>query len=436
MTMLTLPQSLFGRIALLFASLLLVSHILAGAAFLAFSAPMAGSISAALATQIEVTASALATCEVSNRAFLSRTVAAAGGMRIERSTPILDTRFVTANGPMSTLATDIGAVMPPGTLVRVSAAEPSRLAARVAVGPEAYWITLPRVRHPSLETPLLVLFTMIVTLALAGGLIIARRISRPLQGLRDALALVGQGETPPELKPAGPTEILALGTAFNRMTSDLRQLDDDRTLMLLGISHDVRGPLARIRLCAEMMAAESEVGMRNAITRAVGIIDEVLDQFLYFAEGDDHQRHVVVDLATICEEAADVCRQSDARIETQIQERLTVEADAVAFQRVVVNLLENAIKFTDGPVELRACRMGEVIAVSVLDRGPGIAPEEVARLMRPFTRGDLSRTGRPGSGLGLAIVKRIVRLHGGVFVLLPRPGGGLEARVSLTAVRP
>jgi two-component system osmolarity sensor histidine kinase EnvZ len=126
-----------------------------------------------------------------------------------------------------------------------------------------------------------------------------------------------------------------------------------------------------------------------------------------------------------------MCRQSDARIETHIDEGLFVKADAGALQRVIVNLLENAIKFTDGMVELRARKIGDTIEVGVLDRGPGIAPEEAERLMRPFTRGDLSRTGRPGSGLGLAIVKRIVRLHSGVFALAPRAGGGLEARVSL-----
>jgi two-component system osmolarity sensor histidine kinase EnvZ len=99
-------------------------------------------------------------------------------------------------------------------------------------------------------------------------------------------------------------------------------------------------------------------------------------------------------------------------------------------QRLIDNLLGNAARHAGGEITLRVAREGERVVLAVLDRGPGIPPEMVERLKEPFTRLDASRSGSSGAGLGLAIADRIARLHGGTLELLPRAGGGLEARVS------
>jgi len=99
----------------------------------------------------------------------------------------------------------------------------------------------------------------------------------------------------------------------------------------------------------------------------------------------------------------------------------------------VTNLIDNALRHGAPPIEVSTCRQNGALVLDVTDRGPGIPVDQVERLKRPFTRGDPSRSGVAGAGLGLAIVERIARLHGGVLDLLPRPGGGTIARVSLPA---
>jgi two-component system osmolarity sensor histidine kinase EnvZ len=102
-------------------------------------------------------------------------------------------------------------------------------------------------------------------------------------------------------------------------------------------------------------------------------------------------------------------------------------------RRAISNLVDNALRYAGEPVEIHARKLEGAVAIEVLDRGPGIPPEEAERLKRPFTRLDASRSGPGGSGLGLAIVERVARAHGGTLDLLPREGGGLTARLTLKA---
>jgi two-component system osmolarity sensor histidine kinase EnvZ len=102
----------------------------------------------------------------------------------------------------------------------------------------------------------------------------------------------------------------------------------------------------------------------------------------------------------------------------------------MAVRRLVTNLVDNAFRYGERDVQLRAVPAGRAVVVEVLDRGPGIPVDEVERLKQPFTRLETARSGKGGSGLGLAIVDRIARMHGGSFELLSRDGGGLVARVT------
>jgi two-component system osmolarity sensor histidine kinase EnvZ len=104
-------------------------------------------------------------------------------------------------------------------------------------------------------------------------------------------------------------------------------------------------------------------------------------------------------------------------------------------ERLVVNLIENAVRHGGGDVEVRTSAVGGQVMLSVLDRGPGIPPADAERLLKPFTRLDIAR-GTPGAGLGLAIVDRVARMHGGTVELMQRPGGGTEVRIPLALAVP
>jgi two-component system osmolarity sensor histidine kinase EnvZ len=216
------------------------------------------------------------------------------------------------------------------------------------------------------------------------------------------------------------------------MRADLLRLDSDRATFLAGVSHDLRTPLSRLRLGIEMLDADAAT--RRDIEQDIEDINDVIDQFMDFARDESRETVETIDLNLIVRAAI----QSAARGNTvltithELHDPLIVLIRPHAIKRVVTNLIENAIKHaeTDIHIVTRPDANGSAI-FSVMDRGAGIAIDDIERLKQPFTRKDNARTGASGAGLGLAIVDRIVKIHGGTFHLLPREGGGLEARVTL-----
>jgi two-component system osmolarity sensor histidine kinase EnvZ len=138
-----------------------------------------------------------------------------------------------------------------------------------------------------------------------------------------------------------------------------------------------------------------------------------------------------VDLNALIAALVERYARSDRRVEFRRAELPLVPLRGTAISRLLANLIDNALRHGAAPVEVGARLEGGRVVIEVSDRGPGIPPEQVDRLKRPFARGDPARSGIPGAGLGLAIVERIARLHSGTLELLPRPGGGTIARVSL-----
>ncbi|MDE1982902.1 MAG: two-component sensor histidine kinase, partial [Betaproteobacteria bacterium] len=166
-------------------------------------------------------------------------------------------------------------------------------------------------------------------------------------------------------------------------------------------------------------------------------IDRIIDQFLDFARDNPHNwlsRGSVNEVVRATYERFSV-RNYPVTLDLRDTPDDTLINDR-AIERVVTNLVENALRYGDPPISIRTETFDRQVRLSVLDRGAGIPPQEVTRLMQPFTRRESSRTGHPGAGLGLAIVDRIIRMHGGTFNLLPRSGGGLEARIELPRTPP
>lgn len=205
----------------------------------------------------------------------------------------------------------------------------------------------------------------------------------------------------------------------------VRPLEDERALLLAGISHDLRTPLTRLRMEAEMSVADATA--RAAMEADILEMDRTIGQFLDFAR-PGARRRTPVDLAALL---ADLARRYDRRVAPADFSPLTIDADAELLRRALVNLIENALRHGGTPVELSLAREGRHVVIAVLDRGPGIPPAESERLRQPFTRGEAARSNAGGAGLGLAIVERIARNHGGRLELKPRDGGGLAARIVL-----
>ena len=298
------------------------------------------------------------------------------------------------------------------------------------IGKEEFWVALPkeRIEHPLSEV-LLVWSGVVVLLALLGAYFIARQVARPLNKLAQAAQQIGRGIMPQLLPEQGTQEIVAVSRAFNQMSADLAANERERALVLAGISHDLRTPLARMRLAAELNADET---LRDGLTADVEQMDAVIRQFLDYARLDENEAAVSTDLPTLVQEAAQPFVAQAARSLTlDLQPLPPLAVRPLLLKRALANLLDNAIKYGSGEITVQFRQEGDRIILVVADRGAGIPAEQREAAKRPFVRLENARSNTTGSGLGLAIVARAARLHGGEFYLEDRAGGGLEARLVL-----
>jgi two-component system osmolarity sensor histidine kinase EnvZ len=285
---------------------------------------------------------------------------------------------------------------------------------------------------PDADYPLTGLGVLAMTgaLSLAGAIAIQRRINRPLSRLVEAARLIARGETPPPLSEREPREIATVASAFNQMTSSLAQLDAERAIVLAGVSHDLRTPLAKMRLAIEMLNRNGDTSLIDSMLRSTQEMDQITEQFLHFARASGVEEMSCSDLNQIVRECAAIYEAAARAPILDLRELPSVRLHLPSIRRAIYNLIENAYRYGAGEVRLTSgCGNGTVF-VSVLDRGPGIAQSEIEAVRKPFVRG-ASSAGTGGAGLGLAIVDRIIRLHGGRLELLARDGGGLEARIQL-----
>lgn len=295
-----------------------------------------------------------------------------------------------------------------------------------------FWLALPRERlERHFPWQWLGWGAAVLLLSLVGAWLTVFRITHPLKALEIAARKVGAGGTAPPLAEQGPQEIVAVTHAFNQMSAGLRHLEEDRALLLAGISHDLRTPLARLRMETELSVADAEA--RAGMESDIAEMDYTIGQFLDFARppASENTLQEAADIVPLLNDIA--ARYGQRIIASVAPEACRVQAAPAALRRAVTNLIENALRHggTRHPVELALTATGTEAVVAILDRGPGIAPEAVERLKQPFTRGESARTGAGGAGLGLAIVERIVRAQGGQLDLLPREGGGLAAQIRL-----
>lgn len=293
---------------------------------------------------------------------------------------------------------------------------------------DEYWIMLPQERLQR-SSPLewIGWASAALLLSLFGAYLIVSRVGRPLSAAAAAARSVGQGKHPEHLEEAGPQEIVAVAHAFNQMAGDLARLDADRALILAGVSHDLRTPLARLRLGVELSGApEQDIA---AMVTDIEEMDRIIGQFLDFGRDDGRDELQSLEVVPILQEVVAAYQRRGADLDFQAQGSARVVVGELALRRALANLVDNALRYAgqDQPISLTLTPGTEGVAIEVADRGPGIPPEDAERMKHPFTRLEGARTNAKGAGLGLAIVDRIMKRCGGRFELLPRPGGGLRA---------
>ena len=368
------------------------------------------------------------------REVRSRADNADGGVReTDSASDARDERLAALIDALTQLESRFTEALGPGVELRVQPRSRT-LWVRLPVAATAYWVGFPLPARPGEGEPSRAL---IISGALALALVIAafafaRYLAAPLRGLEAAVARVGRGESVPPLPEAGPSEIVAVNRGFNAMLANLRQIERDRAVLLAGISHDLRTPLARLRLGVELSSADAS--MRQGMVADIEEMDRVIGQFLDFARGEEAVSVATADLDALTKSVVDRYTNGGRDVRFIAGGVAPFAMRPTAITRLLGNLVDNALAYGAPPVEISTRAIPGTAILEVSDRGAGIAPEDVERLKQPFTRATDSRArddGAPGAGLGLAIVDRITRLHGGRFELLPRNGGGTVARITL-----
>ncbi len=428
------PRSLLWRSVLLIALLLIVAHLAWLQIFqVSERGPRAHQFAQQIVSVINLTRAALITAQSDKRLALLRELSQREDIQVypaesgETVSPLPDRpipRLVAAElrqrlGPETRLAFARNGIRGVWVSFKID-------------DTDEYWVMLPRSRLERNE-PLrwIGLGVLVLLLALAGAYLIVARINRPLRELTRAAGQMGQGKMPPPVEESGPSEIRTLSHAFNQMAADLKRLDDERALLLAGVSHDLRTPLARIRLGLEMLDDKGDAALKAGMVQDIGDIDAAINQFLDFARSTEAEPAVAGgDLNALIGSVAERYARSGRPLSIELAPLPLLPLRPRAMQRLLANLIENALRHGGAEARVITGKTEGGVFVEVLDRGPGIPADQAERILQPFTRLDAARGGA-GTGLGLAIVDRIARMHGGMVALMPREGGGLRARVEL-----
>jgi signal transduction histidine kinase len=257
----------------------------------------------------------------------------------------------------------------------------------------------------------------------------ARLLAHPIREFATASERLGVDLTAPPLAVRGPQEMRATIRAFNRMQGRLRRFLEDRTQMLAAISHDLRAPLARLRLRAELVADGEQ---QRKMFDDLDVMNAMIDSTLAFASDDSRQEpRRLVDIGVlvgdICEDAAD----TGGKVSYLGPRGIDVPCRPTLVHRAVANLIDNAVKY-GCDARVRIDRDGDRVLIIVDDDGPGIPVEEQEKVFSPFYRLEAARDpGKAGVGLGLSVARTVAREHGGDVRLSNRHGGGLSALIEL-----
>ncbi len=327
-----------------------------------------------------------------------------------------------------------------GTLVASDVNGVKGLWVGFSIDEDAYWLQTDISRiGPSRGSTWLIWLITATALSLVGAALIARLINRPLKLLSFAASRMRDGDFDASLldEKATTSEIREVNIGFNRMAEQLSKIEQDRVIMLAGISHDLRTPLTRLRLETELSVADVDV--RAHMAADITQLDAIIDKFLDYAHPAPSQL-APVSLNAIVEAAVyAVADYDDLRITVTLPDNLNVLADEVELLRVMSNLIENARRYGKTPetgialVDIAAKEHDQWVLIKVRDHGQGVSSETLPKLTRPFFRGDAARTAATGAGLGLAIVEKTIQRMGGIFGLANTASGGLAAHIKLRA---
>ena len=289
--------------------------------------------------------------------------------------------------------------------------------------------------HINAQPPLVLILLLVVgglaTLVTAAALV--QYLTKPLENLSKNALRVGSGEDPELIPETGPEEMITLAKSFNKMAVQVKELLSNRTTLLAGISHDLRTPLARIQLAIEMLPVDADPDLIDGVRNDVNQMNCLIGQFLELSKTLEKGEQQYIDIEKALEDLVNCAKRGGANVQWQPAGQCMVFNNPMALRRIIVNLLENAVRYGHGhAVEMVYSCNESFVEIKIMDRGPGIPEDETELVFRPFYRLDQSRnTVSGGTGLGLSIALQLAEINDIKIQLHAREGGGTVAEVVL-----
>lgn len=298
--------------------------------------------------------------------------------------------------------------------------------------PDGRWLVFRNMHGRRIPVHLLMLATAAAAIIAIGAFPVVRRLTRRLERLQNSVERWGDGDLSSRVAVEGRDEVAMLATSFNHSAERIEALMAAQKSLLANASHELRSPLARIRMAVELMEGQASPAIRTELNRNIAELDQLIDEVLLASRLDSvqstAQEHGQVDLTALL---AEECTRTGAAFDA---EALTVTGDARLLRRLVRNLLENARRYgADKPVDADLRRVGGHVVLQVCDQGPGVPQAERERIFEPFYRVPGASEAAGGVGLGLSLVRQIAQHHKGSVQCLPGPKGGCRFRVTLPA---
>jgi len=397
------PQSLFARTALLIASTLAVFSVIAWQAIIWTTLVPAAQLATSVLTQR------------ANEAIAARRMGAAlpEGTRFEVTAPlIMEPRY--GGLAIRTYAETIRAKLqgnldaPEARIHRYTG--PPEIWVRTREVPDAWLVLSWRIAGPRAPLAAVSVIAAAALLVLGAAALSARRLTAPLADLAAAAARLAEGERLEIAGGSGPSEVRSLAVAFRSMAQRMAELNEQRELMLAGISHDLRTPLARLRVAVELIGAADAV-LTEEMVANIDEMDRMIAQFLHYARANYHENPTRASLDEVVRQTLAIYA-TDQRVHLELRapENRLFAADSV--RHALLNLVQNALEYGRPPVTIRTSSSAGEILIEVHDRGTGLSEAEWSEAVRPFHR-LRDQPGGTHTGLGLAMVERLVHVSGG-----------------------
>ena len=391
-----------------------------------------------LASLVNLSRAALIHSDAINRVSLIKTMTEQEGVRIVPREPGDTFEPFDTDALGQRIALELLARLGPGTVVANSVNKEEGLWVGFVIDQDNYWMLTNRARFDrNASSTWLIWLVTAAALSLAGAALIARLINLPLKQLSFAAGRVRDGDFEASSldETVVTSEIRAVNIGFNRMTQKLAKIEMDRAIMLAGISHDLRTPLARLRLETEMSVADPEA--RANMAADIAQLDAIIGKFLDYARPGQVRLSAVSLREVIDASLFSMRHRSDMQFNLDLPDDLMVMADEVELGRVFTNLIENARRYGKSPdtgvavVDIAAKARDNWVLLRVRDHGAGVIDAQLVQLTKPFYRGEEARTEANGAGLGLSIVEKTIERMGGTFNLSNTSSGGLAANIKL-----